>query len=133
MERQGNDAGRAYEYMISFIINTSAKDRGEMVWKRFGCWSCHGENGKGGVANPNAAKGHEVVPDLKAARDAYDPQAFFEKLTQGTKVPAADPGAAPLPYSCPAFPADAFNTQDREDLYAYISSLAPPRSRWTIK
>lgn len=130
---QGNDLGRKYEYLISFMINTSARDRGEMVWKRFGCWSCHGEGGTGGIANPNAAPGHEFVPDLKNARDTYDPEAFFEKLTRGTTVPATHPEAVPQPYRCPAFPEDAFNRQDREDLYAYISSLAPPKSRWTIR
>ncbi|MFQ5528433.1 MAG: c-type cytochrome [Thermoanaerobaculia bacterium] len=133
LQGQDNAAGRQWEFMFSFMVNTSAKVRGEMVWKRLGCWSCHGENGRGGIENPNAAPGHELVPDMKGARDGFDKAAFLAKLTSGTETPAADPSAAPLPYDCPAYPDNALNQQGLDDLYAYVSSLAPPKSRWTIK
>lgn len=133
LQGQDNAAGRRWEFMFSFMVNTSAKVRGEMVWKRLGCWSCHGENGKGGVSNPNAAPGHELVPNMRGARDRFDKTEFLGKLTSGTKTPAADPAAALRPYDCPTYPEDALNQQGLDDLYAYISSLAPPKSRWTIK
>ncbi len=133
LQGQGNDAGRQWEYRISFIINTDAPFRGEMVWKRLGCWACHGENGKGGIGNPDAARGHETVPGLRGARDRYDLKAFFNKITTGSKAPATDPEAEIQPYDCPAYPREALNRQDLEDLYAYVSSLAPPKLRWIIK
>jgi len=133
LQGQDNDAGRQWENRISFIINTDARFRGEMVWKRLGCWGCHGENGKGGVENPNALPGHETVPDLRDVRDGYDLRAFFGKITTGSKTPPADPGAEILPYDCPAYPPPALKRQGLEDLYAYVSSLAPPKLRWIVK
>ncbi|MFQ5650008.1 MAG: c-type cytochrome [bacterium] len=41
---------------LSFI------ERGEYLYKRKGCVTCHGEAGKGGVYNPNYVK--EVIPQL---------------------------------------------------------------------
>lgn len=133
LQGQDNAAGRQWEFMFSFMVNTTAKVRGEMVWKRLGCWACHGENGKGGIQNPNAAAGHEEVPGMKGVRDKYDKAAFLAKLSTGSKTPADDEAAVPLPYNCPAYPADALNQQGLDDLYAYISSLAPPKSRWKIQ
>ncbi len=132
LQGQNNEEGQQWEYMISFMINTKDRDRGDMVWKRLGCWSCHGENGKGGIRNPNAAAGHELVPNMKGVRDSYSKDELLAKITGGTKVPAADPSAELQPYSCPAYAEDAVNQQDLDDLYAYISSLAPPKSRWKI-
>jgi len=133
LQGQDNDAGRQWEYRISMFINTNDVFRGEMVWKRYGCWACHGENGKGGIRNPNAAPGHEFVPDMSGVRDKYDKEAFLAKITSGSEVPAADPQAVPQPYRCPAYPREAFNQQDVDDLYAYVASLAPPKLRWIIK
>ncbi len=133
LKGQDNEAGRQWEYRISFIINTSAVYRGEMVWKRLGCWSCHGENGKGGVTNPNAAAGHESVPGMKGVRDKYEKTALKEKITAGTRVAAKDPDALPLPYDCPAYPSTALNEQGLDDLYAYVVSLAPPSFDWSIR
>jgi mono/diheme cytochrome c family protein len=133
LQGQDNAAGRQWEFMFSFMVNTTPMVRGEMVWKRLGCWSCHGENGKGGIQNPNAAPGHETVPDLKSTRDKYDQATFLGKIKSGTKTPAADSKAVPQPYECPAYPEEALNQQGLDDLYAFISSLAPPKSRWSIQ
>ena len=133
LQGQGNDAGRRYEYQIAMFINTNAVFRGEMVWKRFGCWGCHGENGKGGIANPNAAAGHKTVPDMKGVRDKFDQAALRRWMTTGKTVPAKDPSAAIQPYNCPAYPADAIVDQDMADLHPYLVSLAPPKSNWTVK
>ncbi len=132
LQGQDNDAGRQWEFMISFMVNTSARDRGEMVWKRLGCWACHGESGKGGIRNPNAAPGHETVPDMKGVRDKYSEEALLEKINRRTTTPTAAAKASPQPYSCPAYPPGAVNEQGLDDLYAYLSSLAPAKSRWKI-
>ncbi len=132
LQGQDNEAGRQWEFMFSFMVNTTAEVRGEMVWKRLGCWACHGENGRGGIRNPNSAEGHEVVPNLKKTRDQYDQEAFLEKITTGTQVSATDQNAVPQPYACPAYPAEALNQLGLDDLYAYVSSFAPPKSKWKI-
>ena len=37
--------------------------------------------------SPNAAPGHEEVPDLKGVRDAYSMEEFLGKITAGATVP----------------------------------------------
>ena len=37
LQGEANDAGRQWEYRISFMINTNDVFRGEMVWKRTAC------------------------------------------------------------------------------------------------
>lgn len=133
LQGQENEAGQRWEFMISFMINTTPVFRGEMVWKRLGCWSCHGEEGRGKIANPNAAVGHELVPNMKGARDKFSREELLGWITTGSSVPAADPDGAIEPYACPSYDDDVVNEQGLNDLYAYISSLAPAKSRWTIK
>jgi len=133
LQGQENEAGRLWEFMINFMIDNRDVQRGEMVWKRMGCWGCHGEAGKGGIKSQNAAAGHETVPGLKEVRDKYSKEDFFKKVSTGTQVPAVSKDAVPQPYACPAYPEDALNRQDRDDLWAYISSLAPRKSKWKVK
>lgn len=131
LQGEKNDEGRDWEFMINFTIDNDAKQRGEMVFKRLACWSCHGERGRGGVANPNAAAGHETVPGLKGVRDEYELESFAAWIEKRTTVPATSPDAVPQPYACPAYPG-AVDQQDLNDLFAYVSGLAPRKSRWKI-
>ncbi|MFQ5805541.1 MAG: c-type cytochrome [Phycisphaerae bacterium] len=65
--------------------------RGAYLFRRYGCFTCHGERAEGGVANYNYAKGS--VPTLNTMADKlflYDPQeadAFIKllKLDPGLK------------------------------------------------
>ena len=132
LQGQHNDDARESEFMINMMINNDDERRGELVWKRLACWSCHGEAGEGGVGNPNAQSGHEMIPDLEGARDNYSHEEFLAKVRQGGSVPAADPGVEPLPFACPKYE-NALNELEGADLYAYVSSFAPPELRWKIK
>ena len=50
-----------------------------------------------------------------------------------SQVEPADPDATPLPFGCPAYPQGALNELGLEDLYGYLASLAPPKSKWKIR
>jgi mono/diheme cytochrome c family protein len=48
----------------------SPVDRGREVFRKYGCAGCHGQEGKGGVPNPNA-KTAQQVPALTYVADGY--------------------------------------------------------------
>ncbi|MFQ5701388.1 MAG: c-type cytochrome, partial [Acidobacteriota bacterium] len=129
---QANEDARAWELRINFMVNNNDVRRGEMIWKRLACWSCHGEEGRGGVQNPNAAAGHEQIPDLRSVRDTETMEEFGARLAAGRTVPAVGADAVPQPFPCPKYEG-ALDEQELSDLYAYVSSLAPPKLRWKIK
>lgn len=132
LQGQQNEDSRESEFIINMMIDNNDVQRGELVWKRLACWSCHGERGQGGVRNPNAVPEHGVIPNLKGVRDGYTLEAFREKVASGSTVPATSPRAVPQPFACPPYGA-ALDDLEFEDLYAYVSSLAPPKSRWRFK
>jgi len=132
LQGQHNDDARESEFMINMMINNDDERRGELVWKRLACWSCHGEAGDGGVRNPNTRSGNEWIPDLEGVRDDYSHEEFLAKVRRGGSVSAADPDVEPLPFACPQYQ-NALNELEGADLYAYVSSFAPPELRWKIK
>ena len=132
LQGQHNDESRESEFMINLLINNDDEKRGELVWKRLACWSCHGEAGEGGVNNPNTQTGNEWIPGLEDARDNYSREEFLVKVRQGGSVQAADPELELRPFACPKYE-HALNELEGADLYAYVSSFAPPKLRWKIK
>lgn len=132
LQGQANDKSRESEFMVNILINNNDVRRGELVFRRLACWSCHGEGGEGGVRNPNTAPDQETIVDLKETRDAYDLEAFLAKVSEGSTVAAANPDALLQPFNCPPFQG-ALNKLEGEDLYAYVSSLAPPKLRWKVE
>jgi len=70
--------------------NPSLVERGEWLFQRHACFSCHGEGGHGGVPNPNYVKG--TVPALDTmASDASlyypeDIEAIISVLERGARL-----------------------------------------------
>jgi ubiquinol-cytochrome c reductase cytochrome c subunit len=92
-------------------LNTSIRAadaaKGKEIFIRVGCFECHGTLGQGGIS------GAQLAPDpipLTAMRD-------FLRTTQ-SDMPA---------YSAKALPDSAI-----DDIYAYLSSIAPPPDPNTI-
>ena len=124
LQGQENESARAWEEMMNLMTGKDEVARGEMVWKRLACWSCHGAGGQGGVPNPNAASGHETVPGMGQVGAAYTKEKFLEKMSVRSEVPAAEKDVVPQPYFSPAYPENALNGQEQDDLWAYVTSLA---------
>lgn len=70
----------------------SAVERGKWLYRRKGCFVCHGESGMGGVPNYNYVK--ETVPALNAMADRMmitsreDADSIIQKLEQGADLEA---------------------------------------------
>ncbi|RME48702.1 MAG: cytochrome c, partial [Deltaproteobacteria bacterium] len=98
--------------------------RGKALYERMGCALCHGEEGSGGVANPNSETGGKIV-GLTLVKEGYSEAELVAKI--GTGVPNVgrkDPGKAPPPLRMPAY-ATWLSEEERHDLAAYLFSLYP--------
>lgn len=128
---QMNEDSQSWEFMVNMFLNNKAPRRGELVFKRFACWSCHGEDGRGGIRNPNAAPDETIPPLIGAALD-YRIEGLKALLARRRQPEARDSGLDPPPFYCPDY-SGAIADQEFEDLHAYLGSLAPKGGRWKIR
>jgi len=128
---QRNQESQEWEFNVNFFLNNATDRRGELVFKRFACWSCHGEEGMGGIRNPNAAPSEEV-PDLREAANKYSPDELRELMSSRQYSEELSPEGEAPPFFCPDY-GDATSEREFEDLYAYLLKLAPRRPRFRFK
>lgn len=102
----------------------SPVERGREVFRKYGCAGCHGQDGKGGVPNPNA-KTAQLVPDLLHVADGYTPVQLKDRILKGQReINAMDPKLPPPPLYMPAW-GGIINDAEVDDLVAYLISLKP--------
>jgi mono/diheme cytochrome c family protein len=101
----------------------TAVARGHVVFNRYGCTLCHGQDGKGGVANKNALREGGKVPAIIDLADAYKPSEVAQLVRTGRhSVDRADAAGAVPPYRMPGW-GDRMSDQDVNDLVQYLMSL----------
>jgi mono/diheme cytochrome c family protein len=95
-------------------IPASAAARGRVVYERYGCRMCHGDDGKGGFANPNAETDGKV-PGIT----------YVKLIRTGTpRIGLADPKGPMPPYRMPSW-GDRMSAREVDDLVQYLLSLYP--------
>ncbi len=99
-------------------------DRGRLVYARYGCAMCHGAEGKGGVANPNAETAG-VIPALTRVADGYTDDELRQLILRGTPTigKANQKGDRP-PFRMPGW-RDRMTDAEARDVVAYLMALAP--------
>ena len=128
---QQNDASREWEFNTNFFLNNRADRRGQLIFRRLACWSCHGEEGRGGIGNPNAAPA-EMVPDLRNAANEY-PLAELTQLLSARQYPnKLEPNGDAPPFFCPDY-GGVLTEFEREDLYEYLVGLAPKKRVFSFR
>jgi len=128
---QQNKESQEWEFRTNFFLGNSAKERGQLVFKRFACWSCHGESGDGGIRNPNMAP-DEIMPKLKNVGNDYTLEEFEQRLSNKVYPKALDASAPEPPFYCPDY-ANHMDPDELSDLYAYLKAFAPKKNRWRFK
>jgi mono/diheme cytochrome c family protein len=99
-----------------------AIERGRLVYERYGCALCHGGDGGGGVANPNAAS-DGVVPPVIYAKEGYSANELRRLIATGTWQIGQSDESGPLPpYRMPGW-GDRMSPQEIGDLVEYLFSL----------
>lgn len=122
---QSNRESREWEFNVNFILNNRADRRGELVFRRLACWSCHGEEGRGGIRNPNAGPA-EDMPSLQEAANSYTLDELKQLVSTRRNSEKLDPNREAPPFSCPDYSA-VLTDDEFEDLYAYLVKLAPKK------
>lgn len=98
--------------------------RGERIYRRYGCRGCHGADGEGGVTNRNAESG-EQVPPLRFVREGYTAEELKQRIRLGVRdVARLDPEGPEPPLFMPAW-GDRLSEGQLDDLVAYLFSLYP--------
>lgn len=128
---QENQQSREWEFNVNFFLNNRANRRGELVFRRVACWSCHGEEGRGGVRNPNAAPA-ELMPDLRNTTNQYSLDELKQLMSTRRAAEKLDPNGAAPPFFCPDYQG-VLTGDEFEDLYAYFVSLAPKKRTFKFK
>lgn len=128
---QHNEQSQEWEFNVNFFLNNRANRRGELVFKRLACWSCHGEEGRGGVRNPNAAPA-EVMPDLRNATNRYSSDELKSLIAAPRSSQKLDPNGADPPFLCPDY-GRVLNDDEYGELYAYLTSLAPKKQLFRFR
>lgn len=132
-----------------------AAERGRRTWRQAGCAGCHGREGRGGIANPNAQGG--AVPPLQkyagtlvATRKAADrlialvdeahrtgseiagidadwlkPFRDVRRLILEGRTPAAEDPTRPPPPLRMPAWGEQFSRGEADDVIAYVVSLQP--------
>ncbi len=126
-----NSESQEWEFRANFFLGNNARERGELVFKRFACWSCHGEAGIGGIRNPNMAP-NEIMPGLREAANKYTQQQMKTRLETKHYPPALDATKPAPPFFCPDY-ANYMDDAEFSDLYAYLKSFAPQKGKWRFK
>jgi mono/diheme cytochrome c family protein len=109
----------------------TAAQRGRLVYERYGCALCHGIDGKGGFANPNAETDGKV-PGVTRVAEGYTAAEVKRVVLAGRSVigKASATGQRP-PFRMPGWQ-DRMTGQEADDLVAYLMSLEPKSagSKW---
>ncbi|NNE47722.1 MAG: c-type cytochrome [Rhodothermales bacterium] len=109
---------------LRFSVQLSAEQRGERLFKRYGCRGCHGASGEGGVPNRNSESG-EQVPPLKYVKEGYTLAELKDRIRTGVPVVnKLDPNGPEPPLTMAAF-GDRLTDPQLDDLVAYLLSLYP--------
>lgn len=101
-----------------------ASERGQVVYQRYGCGMCHGEDGTGGFANLNAASDSQV-PAVIYAKEGYSATELRRLILNGTAaVGKAEADGPTPPYRMPGW-RGRITEQELNDLVEYLFSLYP--------
>jgi len=99
-------------------------ERGHIVFQKYGCFQCHGQDAKGGVANPNA-KTAEQVPGLIYVADGYTKDELKTFIRRGERnILMLHPDGPPPPHFMPSW-SNVISTNELNDLADYLFSLKP--------
>ena len=105
----------------------NAVSHGRQLYQVYGCAMCHGPEGKGGVANPNA-ESEGKVPGLVMVKEGYLERELVQKILDGApRIGKADAKGAVPPYRMPGW-RDRMSRAEAADLAKYLVSLYPKKA-----
>ncbi len=99
-------------------------ERGRLVFATYGCGACHGADGKGGFANPNAETDGKV-PGVTFVAEGFTRAELRKKILDGlATVGKKDPNGPRPPYRMPGW-RGVMTDAEVNDLVEFLFSLYP--------
>lgn len=98
------------------------RDRGALVFARYGCARCHGEGGKGGVPNPNAKGG--LVNAINRVAEGFTDDEIKDVIRKGRITVPESETAPPPPLRMNSWGV-VLGEDELDDLVVYLKSLLP--------
>jgi mono/diheme cytochrome c family protein len=113
-----------YAALAGELARMTPVERGRAVFQKYGCFQCHGPEGKGGVSNPNA-KTAEQVPSLIYVADGYTKAELMAFISRGERnIPRLNPAGPEPPHFMPKW-GPIITTNELSDLADFLFSLKP--------
>lgn len=102
----------------------TALERGRLVFAKYGCAACHGAEGKGGFANPNAETDGKV-PAVTYVAEGFTRAELRKKVLDGlATVGKKDPEGQRPPFRMPGW-RGVMTDAEVSDLVEFLFSLYP--------
>lgn len=103
---------------------STPEGRGALVYARYGCAMCHGEDGRGGLPNANSET-EGKVPGVVFVKEGYTEAELRRLLLNGTPtIGRTDPDGPQPPFRMPGWSGE-MTRADVDDLVRYLISLYP--------
>lgn len=102
-----------------------AAARGELIYNKAGCVTCHAQGGYGGYPNNNVAGG--LIPSLNKVSEGYSKQELHEKI-KGGAVPIPVDMKAPAPMLIMPKWGEQLKKDELDAVVEYLFSLTPKKS-----
>ena len=103
------------------------EEKGQRVFSRYGCVTCHGQGGKGGVKNRNAQGGE--VPPINKVKEGFT-EAEVEQVIRLGRRSVPEDANAPMPPLRMNNWGQAMSEEEIHDLVKYLWTLAPKGEEW---
>ncbi len=103
------------------------EERGQRIFSRYGCVTCHGQGGKGGIKNINAQGGE--VPPIYKVREGFT-EAEVEQVIRLGRRSVPEDANAPMPSLRMNNWGQVMNEEELHDLVKYLWTLAPKGEEW---
>ena len=103
------------------------EEKGQRIFSRYGCVTCHGQGGKGGVRNLNAQGGE--VPPIDKVREGFT-EAEAEQVIRLGRRSVPEDANAPMPQLRMNNWGQVMSEEDIHDLVKYLWTLAPKGEEW---
>lgn len=123
------NGSKSFSVWQTLLIGTSSRqveknviERGRRIYGRYGCATCHGPNGKGGVSNPGAQI--DPIPALERVAEGFTEEEVKAVIRNGRMPLAKDP-QAPTPRLWMNSWKTLMNEEELDALVDYLFSLMP--------
>lgn len=130
LQGQHNHKGQLWEGRAMFFLGGSQVQSGKLVYQRFGCWGCHGKEGRKPDKNPNAAP-DERIPKLWGVTNRLSDAEIIKTIKEGSTPPSLNNNEPPM-FSCPRWD-NNMTDSEMSDLLVFLRTLAPKKKKWRFK